>query len=92
LGATGPAGPSGVSGQPGIAGPVGPPGAQGPQGLPGPGLVKGSFLFLAKGVTPPPGYTLLGHVRLHLDDVLDRGNEHGHEGSDQRWMDLYIKN
>jgi probable HAF family extracellular repeat protein len=91
-GTTGAAGPTGATG---AAGPVGPPGAQGPQGLQGPsgpGLVSGSFLLLGKGVPPPPGYTLVGSVRLHFDDEVDHNNDHRHDDSDERWINLYLKN
>jgi hypothetical protein len=50
--------------------------------------VSGSFLLLARGVKPPPGYTLVGSVRLNIDDDSDRG----HDDSDQRRINLYLKN
>jgi hypothetical protein len=54
--------------------------------------VSGSFLFLAKGVAPPPGYTLVGSVRLHFNDETDHAHDHTHDDSDPRWINLYIKN
>jgi hypothetical protein len=54
--------------------------------------VKGSFLLLAKGVAPPPGYTLVGSVRLHFVDEVNHENDHEHDDSDQRWINLYLKN
>ncbi len=56
-GATGPQGPQGVQGEPGPHGLIGPVGPQGPIG---PGLISGSFLFLAEGVTAPSDYVLVG--------------------------------
>jgi hypothetical protein len=53
--------------------------------------VSGSYLLLAPGVTPPPGYTLVGSVRLHFFDEDDTYN-HQHDDSDQRWINLYVKN
>jgi hypothetical protein len=73
-GDTGVAGPQGLTGPPGTTGAqgstgaTGPQGAQGIQGLQGPagtngtngaGLVSGSLLFLAQGITPPSGYTFI---------------------------------
>jgi hypothetical protein len=94
-GFSGPAGrdwSGGANGGTGAAGPVGPPGAQGPQGPSGPGLVSGSFLLLGKGVPPPPGYTLVGSVRMHFDDEADHNNDHRHDDSDKRRINLYLKN
>jgi hypothetical protein len=76
----------------GVAGTVGPVGGQGPQGPAGPGLISGSFLLLARGVTPPPGYTLVGRVRLRVDDEADHTkSEREDDDSDQRWINLYLK-
>jgi hypothetical protein len=50
--------------------------------------VSGSFLLLARGVKPPPGYTLVGSVRLDVDDEVD----HGRDDSDRRRINLYLKN
>jgi hypothetical protein len=43
-------------------------------------------------VPPPPGYTLVGSVRLHFDDEVDHNNDHRHDDSDERWINLYLKN
>jgi hypothetical protein len=100
-GPPGPAGPIGPPGATGATGPVGPAGPMGPQGPPGPtgpqgptgdGLVTGAYLLLAPSASPPPGYTFVGRVRLHFDDEVDHTADHGHDGTDTRWTNLYIKN
>ena len=46
------------------------------------------FATILRGVKPPPGYTLVGSVRLDVDDEVD----HGHDDSDRRRISLYLKN
>jgi len=82
VGAVGPVGPAGG---PGAAGPTGPAGAQGPAGQAGPAGAKGdkgdpgtaapsgSYLLLAPGVQPPPGYIKIGTFREERVDVDGRG-------------------
>ncbi len=41
-------------------------GPPGPSGLPGAGFVRGSLLIMLKGITPPPGFALLGTTQLVL--------------------------
>jgi hypothetical protein len=65
-GATGPAGAMGPAGPMGPMGPMGPRGADGERGAPGEGLVRGALLWLPEGITPPPGYRLLGSQPMIL--------------------------
>jgi hypothetical protein len=68
----GPVGPDGAKGDTGATGAQGPQGIQGqtgpvgPQGPIGPGLISGSLLFIADGVTAPSGYNFIGSYAIEL--------------------------
>ena len=68
----GPVGPAGAKGDTGATGAQGPQGIQGqtgpvgPQGPIGPGLISGSLLFIADGVTAPSGYNFIGSYAIEL--------------------------
>jgi N-acetylneuraminic acid mutarotase len=71
-GPTGATGPQGPKGDTGAVGPMGPQGIQGltgpigPQGPTGPGLISGSLLLLADGVSAPAGYSYIGTYAIEL--------------------------
>lgn len=65
-GTTGATGATGAQGPQGIPGAVGSVGPIGPQGPIGPGLISGSFLYQADGVTAPTGYDYIGSYAIEL--------------------------
>jgi len=46
------------------------------QGPIGPGLISGSFLFLADGVAAPQGYVRLGSYAIELKGTAPNSNVH----------------
>jgi hypothetical protein len=78
IGSQGPTGAKGDTGATGAQGPQGiqgPTGSVGPQGPIGPGLISGSLLFIADGVTAPSGYNFIGSYAIELK-TKGSGNVH----------------
>jgi hypothetical protein len=86
-GGVGPQGQAGVAGQQGPKGDTGAVGAQGIQGLPGPqgapvNVPSGTIILLAKGSTPPDGYSFIGSAQIRA-----KAKKKSHEVV----MDMYQK-
>ena len=84
IGAVGLIGPQGPTGLTGDTGAQGPQGIQGPTGPIGLGLIPGSFLFIADGVTAPSGYKFIGSYEIKFKTS-------GSDKNVQQNVNVYVK-